>query len=286
MADNRVGELDGVGGRLFYRACVPDAPAAALLFIHGLGDHSGWFTRVGEIAGLRGYAWSALDLRGHGRSDGRRGHADALRGLLEDVDRFRTLVAGDRPAVMIGHSLGGLLTLRYAQTYPGTLLGAVLVAPFLGLATEVPRWKRLVGAVADRLAPALTLDHGLIARDLIRDPAALAEHDADPLVHRRISARLWSSVLTQQAAARAAPPETPLLFQLAGVDRAVSTEVSLALARAWQATATCLVYAESYHDLYHDPVAARAVGDALDWIDALLRRPAAAARARNLQQSE
>jgi len=190
--------------------------------------------------------------------------------LLQDVERLRRRVCADGPSggntFLLGHSLGGLVVLRYLQVY-GTVgvRGAVLVSPFVALAAPVPGWKLAVGRLADRWAPALTMDSGLRSERLFREEAEREAYRTDPLVHRRISARLWAEMLREAALARAEPVTAPLLVQIAGEDRIADSAATRALAGRFPA-ADVREYPEAYHDLYHDPVAGRCMAELTRWV--------------------
>ena len=61
--------------KFYVRSWVPDKnPKAVVVLVHGHGEHVGRYDHVGEAFTKAGYALTAFDLRGHGRSDGPRGH--------------------------------------------------------------------------------------------------------------------------------------------------------------------------------------------------------------------
>jgi len=268
------GYLEGVGGiRLFYRRWEVGAPRRRVVLVHGLGDHSGRFVRLGRELAARGCRVLAMDLRGHGRSRGRRGYARSFGHLLRDLDRVRRGAAaaedGPRPVSLLGHSMGGLVVLRYLQEFGAAPLHRVVaVAPYLRLAARVPGWKLALGDAADRFLPALTLESGLDEELLFRDPAEGEAHRSDPLVHSRISARLWGEM--RRAATtlegRAGELEFPVLFQVPGDDRVVDAAAVEQLADAVGERARVCRYEGAYHDLYHDPEGERAREDAAGWI--------------------
>lgn len=267
------GTLDVPGGvRLFFRSRPTEKPLGRLLAVHGLGEHSGRLAPVARGAAAAGLDFHALDLRGHGRSGGRRGHAPSFEALLADLDLFRRRVGdADRkvPTFLLGHSLGGLIVGRYVQEYgfPG-LGGAVLVAPFVDLALRPPAWKVRLGSLADRLLPSLTLDNEIRAEMLLRTSAEQEERDTDPLVHDRISARLWGEMRRQAdvLVRRAGQSRTPFLVQLADDDRVVSTPAARELAARFGETARLVVYPHAFHDLYHDPAGGQAAADLVEWL--------------------
>lgn len=273
MTAGRSGSIEGAGGtRLHYRHQPVDDPAGRILAVHGLGEHSGRLDRLAECAsGLR-MDYQALDLRGHGRSDGRRGHARTIDLLLEDLDRFRRSADAGRPSlptVWLGHSLGALLVGRYVQEFgfPG-LAGAVLVAPFVRVALQPPAWKVRLGAVADRILPTLTLDNEIRADMLFRTPDEARAWREDPLVHQRISARLWGEMQRHAAVLvrRASQSRTPMLIQIAGDDRVVSVEAGRDFVSRLGGKVRVREYDGAFHDLYHDPASDEALADLAEWL--------------------
>jgi len=282
-AEECSGTVEGAGGlRIFFRGSEVEAPRGRLLAVHGLGEHSGRYANFAGACVRHGLDFYALDLRGHGLSQGRRGHAHSIDRMLQDLDRLRRHVCGRRPpgpTFLLGHSLGGLIVGRYVQEFgfPG-LEGSVLVAPFVELAMRPPGWKTLVGAAADRVAPALTMDNELRAEELFRDPEQRRIYETDPLVHHRISARLWGEMVrnARRLRERAVAIGVPLLFQLPGADRVVSSQAARDVALRVGARARILEYPEAFHALLHDPLAARVLADACEWIEACLRGEAGA----------
>ena len=105
------------GARLYFQHWWPEAgPQAVVVLIHGIGEHSGRFRRLVQALVSRGHAVYALDLRGHGRSPGQRGHLMAWTEYREDVRAFVSTVAArepGRPLFTYGHSMGGLIVLDY-----------------------------------------------------------------------------------------------------------------------------------------------------------------------------
>lgn len=274
------GYLEGVGGvRIFYRAWEVARPRGRVLLVHGLGEHSGRLARLAGALTRARFSAYAADLRGHGRSRGRRGHVSSFEHLLRDLDRLRRTTcapragAGGEPlsAFVLGQSLGGLVALRYLQEFPlSTLLGGVAVAPFVRVAVPVPGWKLELGALADRFVPALALDNEMDRELLLRDPDEQEAYSSDPLVHSRISARLWGEMLREAATLRDRAPglSHPVLLQVPGEDRVVDAGAVVTLGGRLGGAARVLRYPEAYHDLYHDPEAEHALTDLVEWLEA------------------
>lgn len=277
MIQERTGTVEGAGGvRLFFRIREPIDSRGRLLVVHGIGEHSGRYDRVADSALAAGLTFCAMDLRGHGRSQGRRGHARSFERLLQDLDRFRHRSGNGGstgPIFLLGHSLGALIVGRYVQEFGfPDLAGAILVAPFVGLAMQPPAWKLRLGEMADRLAPALTLDNGIRSEDLFREAGEREMYDRDPLVHHRISSRLWGEMRRNSAVMmrKAGQSRAPYLVQIPGDDRVVSSMASRELADRLGGENRVLEYDGAFHDLYHDSAGERASTDLVGWLRQLL----------------
>ena len=135
----------------------------------------------------------SFDLRGHGRSEGRRGHVDAFPRFLEDLlameREMEGLVGRALPKALMGHSLGGLIGIRRLQTFSGPFIGGVFSAPWLEAAQ--PDWVRKLGRGLGWALPEFPFPSGIGAGGLTRDPEMQKSIKADPLVHRRITGRLF-----------------------------------------------------------------------------------------------
>jgi lysophospholipase len=280
QAPDQEEELPVADGALHVERFLPrGAPAGSLVFVHGFDAHSGLYRAVGATLAAQGYVATLYDGRGHGRSTGRRGHIARFEQYGADlaavVARARALQPTG-PLVVMGHSQGGLVVLdamiRDAiSPVPDRM---VLATPWLGLVMPVPWWKRAGSPLFDRLWPTLSMDNGLRAPDISRNPALIKIRAEDPLIHHVASARWFEEVLRTQARIRAgvAPLRIPTLILVAGQDRVVSSEATLAFARAAGPAVAVRRYEAAYHDLFIEPEQDQIMGDILGW----LRAPAAA----------
>lgn len=249
-------------------------PVGTLLVVHGLSEHSGRYEALAAAVGAAGYAVGAVDLYGHGESPGRRGHirsfeADHLAAVDELIRRVERETP-DMPLWLVGHSLGGLIAARWAQSrvFASRLRGLVLISPFIEPRMRIPGWKRAAAGLLSRIAPATTLPTGIRDEDLFRDPAEREAYAADPLVQRRISAGHWAALTRERARlqAGAADLTTPTLLQLPGDDRVVDTAASRAFGQQLP-NARIIEYPGAYHALHHDPATPQVLHDLLAWAE-------------------
>lgn len=260
--------------RLRYRSWEVPHARAAVMVVHGLAEHSGRYESLGINFASHGLSTFAFDLRGHGLSDGRRGHATSFDCFLQDVDRFRRevegVLQGGTPLFLLGHSMGGLITLRYMEEYDPPLRGVIVTSPWLGTAIPVPRWKVMLGNAIGRVFPAVPFRAHIDAAALSRDPSAVRAYREDPLVHDTITPRLFGEVskamgLVTQRSDRL---KGSVLFLLAGADRIVDTERTMAFTQHLPASKVKVkVYPGHYHELLNEPDRIAILRDARQWIE-------------------
>ena len=260
---------DGI--ELFRRSWQPPGVTrGVLLNVHGLGDHSGLYPSLTDHFVARGWALHALDLRGNGRSPGARGHIRHWSVYRADLAGFLDVVRAEepnRPLFLLGHSLGGLLVLDFALAHPEGLRGVIAAAPPLGT-VGTPAWLLGLGRVLSRVWPTLALETGLDLSGLSRDPVTRDAVLADPLFHRRGSARLAAELLAAAARVRrAAQFPVPLLLLHGGADRMVLPDGTRAFfAQVAQPDKRLIEYPEAFHALFADLDRARVLADLEAWM--------------------
>ena len=258
------------------RAAGGNRVRGALILLHGFGDHGGRYADVAEWFAAHGVSVWALDQRGHGRSPGRRGHMSRFAQFVADVAALRKLVGGEDPApqLLLGHSFGGTVVLRYLETAPEGLAGAIVSSPWLAEAMKVPAWKRAAARALRDLVPALPVRTGLDPAHLSTDPAVGQAALSDPLWHRVMTPRAYHEVRRAQQAVVAEGDRigVPLLVLLAGDDRIVSRAASEAFARALAGDVSVAVYEGFFHEIFNEPPPRRAqvYRDVERWLDHVL----------------
>jgi alpha-beta hydrolase superfamily lysophospholipase len=187
------------GTEIYYRIWKPIGRIRAVVVVtHGQGDHGGRYLHVAEHLTRDGFAVWAADLRGHGRSGGRRGHVDNFDDYLADTRRIIEKAREDNPqikAFLLGHSLGGLVVLDYAEKMGSNISGVIATAPLLRLKMEVPPWKIALGRMLSSLTPTLSMKTGLDPNLLSHDQQIVSNYVNDPLVHGVASTRFYTELL-------------------------------------------------------------------------------------------
>jgi acylglycerol lipase len=270
------------GLSLYFQGWEPESdPAAVVCLVHGLGEHSGRYAHVAAALNQAGYALLGYDLRGHGRSDGPRGHSPNCGALLDDIDQLLVEAAArypGRPRFLYGHSLGGGLVLCYAlqccspangQNLPD-VAGVIATGPTLRTAFAPPAWKVAVGKVTYNLLPAMSLPNGLNRSSLSRDPSVVERYNTDPLVHDRLSARLGMDILRngQRALEHAERFPVPLLLMHGANDRITSAEASREFAQKTDGQCTLKLWDGLYHEIHNEPEKKEVLEYMIAWLSA------------------
>jgi acylglycerol lipase len=274
-ARHEEGSFEGVGGlKIFRQAWLPEGRArAAIVLAHGASEHSGRYAWVGRTLAGQGLALHALDHRGHGRSEGPRAVIDRIDHAVADLDELVTLAGAahpDLPLFLLGHSMGGCVSLAYAFHHQDRLDGLALSAPLAALeAANVAT--RIVGRLLSEVTPRLGI-LGIDSSAVSRDPEIVRDYDADPLNHHgRLPARTCEELA---ATIRRLPTDVtelrlPILTMHGTADTLVPPEGSEMLAeRAGSDDVTILRYKGLYHELLNEPERERVLGDVVEWIAA------------------
>lgn len=273
--NHRENDLEGVGGvRLYSQSWLPDGPPRAVVVIaHGAGEHSGRYAHVAARLVDEGYAVYALDHRGHGRSEGARAVIDRVDNAVEDLDQLIVLAASEHPGVplfLLGHSMGGTISVRYAIAHQDRLTGLILSAPLAALEAASPATRlvaRLLSAVAPRLG-LFAVDSTLVSRD----PDVVKAYETDPLVHH---ARLPARTISELAGAVDSFPEAvraivvPTLIMYGSGDHLVPPAGSMMLNdRIGAADTTLKTYDGLYHEILNEPEQDAVMDDMCSWLRA------------------
>lgn len=261
------------GATLWVRDWRPeeDPPRAAGVLVHGLGEHGGRYEHLALRLARAGYALSVFDLRGHGRSSGRRGDT-RFAPALGDVERLLARAAARHagpPLFLYGHSLGALVVLGELARRRPAVAAAVVSAPPLRNALREQRGKVLLARALGRLLPRCRIPTGLEPAALSRDPRVVAAYLADPLVHAWASLGLARDSLAATEAAEAVHAlGMPLLILQGGADRIAYPAGSRALAARLTGDVTLREYPGLCHEPHNEPERELVIDDVIAWLDA------------------
>ncbi len=258
---------------LFGQSWTPDGkPRAVINLVHGFKDHSGryekWATRFAE----NGYGVIAVDLRGHGRSGGRRGYAPGFKSYLKDVEVLRRQAMDlfdGVPHVLYGHSLGGNIVANYLIN--GVLLpeAGVITSPWFSLASGLPVFQKIMAQTMRYVLPGLLVRSELEAEGLSRKREVVDAYLRDPLVHNSILPRLYFEI--EDAGLKASRSiykiNVPLLVMHGTDDRITSIKLTRNFVMNAGNRTTYKEWPGAYHELHNDILEQEVFDFVLNWLN-------------------
>ncbi len=249
-------------------------PRGVVLIVHGLGEHAWRYDAMARRLNEWGFVVRAFDQRGHGDSGGAQGTLPDDDALLDDLDEVlddtRRHIAEPWacPLILLGHSMGGLVSATFVQRGLGKVDGLVLSSPALKAGIGALQ-RKLIGLLY-RYAPNKTLSNGLDASKISHNPATVAAYERDRRVHDRISARLAHFIDTNGPRVLAAAPgwSVPTLLMYAGDDHLVESEGSRAFAAAApRSTVHAQAFEGLYHEIFNEADPSAVFGTLKAWLD-------------------
>lgn len=270
------------GLRLFRKRWVSPEPKTVIVIAHGLGEHCDRYGNLLDYMDGRGVSFYALDHRGHGRSDGKRGHVDKFDEYTRDLELLLGFAREEnpgRPLVLLGHSLGGLIAYHYAAHNLNKLDGLILSSAGLKSTIPVPAWKFRLAGFLNVVAPSLNISSGLDANGLCHDPAVIAAYNADPLVHGLVTSRwfLEYNRASRVCTLKGDMVRMPLLIIHGADDPIVDPYGSqLILERANSVDKELVIFDGLLHETMNEPLPERekVLGTILDWLQTHFLSPA------------
>jgi alpha-beta hydrolase superfamily lysophospholipase len=261
------------GLRLYLRRHELANARGEILIAHGFGEHSGRYVALTDHLLSHNYSVTAYDHRGHGLSDGLPGHVESFAEYDEDLAKLINSVRSRSQVnslFVIGHSMGGLIALRYAARKRGTITGVVVSAPLIEVTVPVPAHKLMIARVSARMAPRMRLDNEIDPSNLSRDPEVGRAYAADPLVNRKVSGK-WFGEATramQETAEWAPRVTTPMLVMHGTDDRLASVDATRRMfERIASPDKELVIYPGYYHELFNEPEKQEVFERVTDWIE-------------------
>ena len=261
------------GANLHYKSWTPDAdPKAVILLIHGYAEHCGRYEYFAKHCVGQGYAVYALDHWGHGKSDGTYGFVPKFSVFHDGVDQLFARAKAEHPElpiVLVGHSMGGLISATYLLENQAKFAACVLSGPAIKAAEEPSAALKVISGILSKIAPKLGVLE-LDANGVSRDPQVVADYLADPLVYNgKMGARLAAEMLNTMTyiQEQAGKITLPLLMLHGEEDTLAAAEGSQFLNdHVGSQDKQLKIYPELYHEIFNEPEKDAVLTDMTDWI--------------------
>ncbi|WP_413568605.1 alpha/beta hydrolase [Bdellovibrio sp. HCB117] len=264
---------------LFFQIWDNPNARGTVIINHGQGEHSESYHRL--IKAFENDQWSfyGWDLRGHGRSEGRRGYVAQFDDYCKDYKIFLDMVLKNEkvkqgPVILFCHSMGALIELKTLLRNPDTRCdGIVVSSPLLGVSVPVPVYKSKGAVILNSLLPTITMGNELTNDMLTRDPDVIREFEQDALRHNRISPGAFLGFLEsfEYVLPRANEIKKPALFVIAENDPVVSSlEAKKFYDKLGSQKKEIYIYPEAKHEVVNDIMRTTVFADIKKFLDGFL----------------
>jgi acylglycerol lipase len=261
--------------RIHYQTWAPDRIRATVVIAHGLGEHGGRYAEVAAQLNAIGCVVHAIDHRGHGKSEGPRAYIDKFANAVTDMDTLIDLAKRQQPVkplFLLGHSMGGALSVSYAIKHGKKLSGLLLSGPAIAL-DGAPPYLAPVAKFLSSVSPKLGMFQ--VAPDLVsRDAGEVQKYATDPLnLHAKVPVRTLAEIVRFVELVPALLPSlaVPTLLMHGSEDKLAGVAGSRMILDRIRATdKTLKVYDGLYHEIFNELPAdrARVFKDMTDWLGA------------------
>ena len=232
-------------------------PRAVVCLVHGYAEHGARYGHMAAELTRSGFVLMTFDLRGHGRSGGKRGHTPSYEAMMDDISLLLDEAARRYPGLprfLYGHSMGGNLALNYTLRRRPDIRGVVASSPWLRLARQ-PRWiVVLIARIMNKLTPSTTLKIKLDASGLSHDQEVVRAYMNDPYVLNEISFRLFTGIYDsgRWAMDYAYMFPLPLLIFHGDSDPVTSPEASKQFAATVPGKCTLKIWKGLFHETHNE----------------------------------
>lgn len=262
------------GLKLTTHEWLPDEPLKYMItVIHGMGEHGKRYDDFAQFFVNKGVVVQAIDLRGHGESEGKRGHADSFEQVLQDIHDFiaYSQQGYDRlKQVLYGYSMGGNLLLNYLLTHETNAYAAIASAPALKSRYAPAPMKAFFAKILRTIYPSFTVSSGIRSNDMYKEKKANDNYVKDPLLHKKISMEMALSSIEKGvwALENACRVSLPLLIMHGTGDKVTKHTASEDFIKQVDNDLGRLkLYDGLFHDLHNDENKEMILEDIYQWIE-------------------
>ncbi len=246
---------------------------AGVCLVHGIGEHCGRYRHVAEALCKRGIGLLGMDLRGHGKSQGSRGHIGSFDKLMEDIRRSLSCVGpsfGRVPAFLYGHSMGGNIVANFLARMKPEIEGAIITSPWLKLKNPPSGFLVALGRFMNSTWPSFRQSVSFNTSDLCRDKNIVKEYENDPLVHNKVTARTGISLIDSAAwvLEHAKEIKVPLLMIHGSADNICDIEGTKEFAAKLKVDHELKIWDGMFHETHNEIGKAEVIEFLANWVEA------------------
>ena len=242
--------------------------------IHDFNEYSGRFAHWARLLSKQGFTVRSFDLRGHGRSEGRRGYSSGYYKLLKDMELFIELGKKDFseiPNFLYGQGFGGNLAINYAIQQNLNLSGLIVTSPWLESVKKNSRAQVFMMQLFSIFFPSFMLNNEMKAEHMSRDLRVVYNYKNDSGIQNKMNVRLALQIAEagEKASKSIYKINIPLLVMHGSDDNIVSCQASNNFVRNASELTTFIEWEGGYHELHNDLDHEKVFGSLLAWLNKL-----------------
>ena len=245
-----------------------------ILLLHGLGEHSGRYLNLIKDFNNNNISVFTIDIRGHGKSEGKRGHSPFYEQLLSDIQCFVQHVTNkisNQKYFLYGHSMGGNLVINYSLLKDEKIYGVIATSPCIKAAIKPPRIKLFMAKLFRNLIPSLRLNNEIDINGISRNLQVVEDYIKDPLNHNLVSVQLGLDIISSgiYALENSHNITVPMLVFHGKKDRLTSYNSSEKLVENSGSNVKFIGFKDAYHEIHHEPEKEELLRNIFNWINSI-----------------
>ncbi len=247
-------------------------PKAVVCLVHGQGEHCERYDHLADFFCKNDYSIMSYDHRGHGKSEGKRGHTPNYDAYLDGVDDLITkarIEYPDLPIFLYGHSMGGNIALNYLIKRKPDVKGIITTGPWIKLAFEPSKFLVTLGKFMRNITPSLSQPTGLDAKHIARNEATVEAYVKDPLVHGKVTSAAGIDLMKAADFLDNYSGELscPALLMHGEDDQITSAKATEAFAERVSGDITLEIWKGLYHEIHNELVQDEVFQTEIDWLN-------------------
>ncbi|MEM7106347.1 MAG: lysophospholipase [Bacteroidota bacterium] len=267
-------EKDGI--KIFAKDWKPATdPRAVICLVHGMGEHCSRYDHMAKFYSEHGIAMVGYDRRGHGNSEGKRGHTTTFEAFLNEIDHLLDAAKErypGKPIILYGHSMGGNLVLNYFLRRNPDIALLVTTGAWIRLAFEPPKFLIWLARISNKIAPGFTQGNNLKTEHISTDPVEVKKYENDPLVHDRITSATAVNMFDacDWLLAQKTELSVPALIMHGSSDQIIAASGSQDFAANNSGDITTKLWEGMYHEVHNEKDKQAVFNYTLEWVNSKL----------------
>ncbi len=259
------------GNEIYYKLDKVEDSKASIIINHGFAEHLNRYDYMTSRLNKRGYSVYRYDLRGHGRSGNTKGHINSYKDFLDDSQTMIEFMKskGEDNIFMLGHSMGGLITLLYGIQFPDILKGQIFSGAAVGILPSASGYKSILFKFANKFLRNKMIKNP-VTNDICSDPQVVREYINDPLVLKEATLNFYVEFLVNgidNISKNMNEYKYPCLITHGEKDKIVPQKIASELYNSISSKDKEIkIYENLYHEILNESVKDKVIDDMIDWL--------------------